>query len=910
MSQKLTATLRLQLINGVSGEAKEIEDSLKRVDKSLKGFGKGGTPAVDLLTRKLAALKKQTEAYDNYRKAQSRQFAAGAEFNKARMAVESYAKEMAKAGAPSQAMRRNMFFARNEVKLAAAAFREETNAANAAKKALESLAGVGAGKLVKSQRQIREEIKRTADELRKANQEAKKASNPPSSGGRRGGGSAAGIIGGAGAVYYGKTGSQQAFFNAVNMDEATRFQRAVGGISEEKQKPLTQQAFKIGQETRYTNQDVVEAQTQLIQAGVRDIDTILNLTESVKNYSLAMRVTMDEGADTVRSVLQSTNKDISDPKKAKKVADEMVNFMVDMAKRGGMSDSDIQMFFKYGGASGKASGFSDSTLGSVGVQLRRGGLHGEEAGVFMRAAAAKMVSPTNKGQAALNTMGIEYSDYASMPDVLSADNIEKKFKRDFGKKLTKSQKSDLEELLQNGSYIDEKTGEEMPIGADQSVFTEKVSEILSGSFQKDKKGKMAAADSNKLAAKLGEFYKLSVESVDVEGLFAAIMESNPTLAQLNAMFTERQGGRAAIVRDRYASFKADKYGLEHVPGDRAKQIGDEVHGGMYGDWMQLTGAVETLFTKIGQDWESTISPLMKGLSATIDAMANAPQSIRMLATAATGAAVALGGITAVRGISGILSSLLGGTAGAAATGGGGFLAGLLGGAGRGALGILGSGPAMAAGGYGGAMYLLNQLFPGDAVKGRPGQYGQAAYPKRTYSDGSSDVRPMPGIQGETNSLDAFEMRAKDVGRTSKEALSFTATPGVNLSALDALIAHAKAGSAALQAIGGGIPTRVQGGHSDARPMPSSPSGSGVMGRRALGGSVAAGREYIVGERGEERVSFASNGYVTPNSKISGSRIGRVNFNINSTDPMGAAREIERVLSQLLGRSHDLAIDGR
>jgi hypothetical protein len=47
------------------------------------------------------------------------------------------------------------------------------------------------------------------------------------------------------------------------------------------------------------------------------------------------------------------------------------------------------------------------------------------------------------------------------------------------------------------------------------------------------------------------------------------------------------------------------------------------------------------------------------------------------------------------------------------------------------------------------------------------------------------------------------------------------------------------------------------------------SGAKVSGKRADGGSVMAGRSYLVGEKGPEIVTFGNNGYVTPNHKLGG-----------------------------------------
>lgn len=44
MANSLTATLRLQLIDAVSGPSKGIEGALGKIDSSLKNIGKGGAP--------------------------------------------------------------------------------------------------------------------------------------------------------------------------------------------------------------------------------------------------------------------------------------------------------------------------------------------------------------------------------------------------------------------------------------------------------------------------------------------------------------------------------------------------------------------------------------------------------------------------------------------------------------------------------------------------------------------------------------------------------------------------------------------------------------------------------------------------------------------------------------------------
>ncbi|MCM0751605.1 hypothetical protein DEA98_10405 [Brucella pseudogrignonensis] len=89
----------------------------------------------------------------------------------------------------------------------------------------------------------------------------------------------------------------------------------------------------------------------------------------------------------------------------------------------------------------------------------------------------------------------------------------------------------------------------MPVGSDRGMFTSGIMDILEPLF-----GKMSAKDKKDVAKKLGDFHKFSAESVDSERLLMDILKSDPTIAQLNAFFTQRQGARAGVLSDRFPSF--------------------------------------------------------------------------------------------------------------------------------------------------------------------------------------------------------------------------------------------------------------------------------------------------------------------------------------------------------------------
>ena len=371
-----------------------------------------------------------------------------------------------------------------------------------------------------------------------------------------------GAVAGAVAGYKAKQFSVDAINLAAEMDIAVRKQRVATDVSEAVQKQLLiPQAKRIGQETQFSNIDIVKAQTATMQSlpVAQNIKGEVGaaLVEQVKNYAQIMEADMTKSAEGLRSFLQTTNKDITTKEKAVAEATRGTNLLVKMAKMGGMSDDDVQAFVKYGFPTATQAGLSDTTTGALGTVGRRGGLRGDELGVFVRAAASKLVAPTQKGREALIAAGIDLDQFTKMPGGLSAETLEKFQKNRFGKDFSEDQRSRLTDLLENGEVV-----------GDREQFTSQVSAIVSESFDKTKGGKTKAQDAQKIAKMVGDFYKLSVESTDTEGLLRAIM-TNPkmTVGLRNAFFTDKHGGKAGILASKMDQFNEAKGELDHVAQD-------------------------------------------------------------------------------------------------------------------------------------------------------------------------------------------------------------------------------------------------------------------------------------------------------------------------------------------------------
>ena len=111
------------------------------------------------------------------------------------------------------------------------------------------------------------------------------------------------------------------------------------------------------------------------------------------------------------------------------------------------------------------------------------------------------------------------------------------------------------------------------------------------------------------------------------------------------------------------------------------------------------------------------------------------------------------------------------------------------------------------------------------------------------------------------------------------------------------------GSAATSGIEALIGTAATTGYEASSDSFYSSAGSGLLGlltgARASGGAVSAGGTYLVGEEGPELLTMGGNGYVTPNSAISGGE-SAISVSMPVTiDARGADAGVEQRISSAM-----------
>jgi hypothetical protein len=391
----LTSNLTIRLTDDVSGRAKQMAGQLGKIGTELKKLDQ-----IEVFRKSMASF---SEARTKMRAAQKQVEELARQFAAAKKAADSLGS--AEAARKVAELGRAYERAKRQVSAAARAFDKQKTAVLGAKGALSS-SGIAINRLTSEQGRLAAAVERTNQRL---------ARQARIAGVFRGAG---GAFAGLGAGYATKRVGQKAIVSAAEFDIGVRKQRAFTDISAADQSEiLVPQAKRIGQDTQFSNLDVVKAQTKAMQGlpsnigGRAKAQVAAGIMEHVKNYALVMEADLETSAEAIRSYLQTTGQDISTPAKAVAASQRATNQLVKMAKLGGMSDEDVQGYLKFAAASGTAVGLSPESMMAIAALARRGGLRGDEAGVFMRATAGKLASPTKGGLTAMNSAGIRYSDF-------------------------------------------------------------------------------------------------------------------------------------------------------------------------------------------------------------------------------------------------------------------------------------------------------------------------------------------------------------------------------------------------------------------------------------------------------------------------------------------------------------------
>lgn len=653
MAKIIEATAVISAKDMTGAALQSVIGKLNGVSKAGAAIGKTLGGAAGEMGKRIEEINKKLRSIDNFRTMSKGLDQASLKLRQTQQEASRLGAAMAAMERPTRAVEREYARATQAVERASQAFRQQGQAVRAARSALNE-AGIPVNQIARQQSQLTHALNATTSAMQR---QAHAARSGPW-GGRAFSGSGVPLIprnpsrvitpgASAAAAAAAATGDRDvghafaggflahraaqvgkaSILAGAEYDYAVRRQRAFADLTEEEQQTiLGPQARRIAIDTKFSNVDVVDAQTEVsrrLPAQLKKGAVIAPIIDQVKNYALATKgVDMNASAEAVTGFLMSAGKDISTAAKAEDEARRATNLLIRMQKIGGMSHEDIMPFVARGVSAGRIAGLSDETMGAMAVGMRRNNISGDQAGTALRTISSKLVAPTQKGLAALATAGIDYNTFTKMPGGLSVDALEGKFRQDFGKSFTPAIREKLAETLADPDVI-----------GSRGAFTEAVTGAVSELFPKNKKGKTSAIDLRNIAKKVGEFHKLSVESVNSEGLLQAIIERDPSLAILNAFATDKHGNKLGLVAKSFEQFMKDRSDLGNVSPGYGDHISKEITGGLGGAVERLTGSIENLILSMSKANESFLTISIDKLGNAIDAISDMPKPLMQFSTA-------------------------------------------------------------------------------------------------------------------------------------------------------------------------------------------------------------------------------------------------------------------------------------
>lgn len=592
------------------GNSKAIQEQAK----SLQTLERAHEGAQRVVTRTAAAFRDQTAAWKD-----------------ARSVAASHGINVSRLGAEQGRLRGGIDFA-------AADLLRQARAADARGTLLDRRPGIMAARTARADQAWAERQARA--------EQFHAARTGPRSEPREGGGLVdAGVGFGAGAAA--KRVFEKATSTFAEMDDATRFQRVILGITPEQQKTLTAQAMRIGQDTSLRNADVVKGQTRIgssLSDHLKTPGVIAAITQNASDYAQAMNVSLDDAAEAVQGRMLSLRYDMSTPEAAANSAKHAANRLVQFAKSSGANHNDIMGYGKFGNAPGHVAGFSEEMSDAMAAQLRRIGYEGSMAGNFVRAAATKLAVPTQKGLTALASAGIEHDDYVSRDKRMSVDNLEKVVSGRYGKKLNASQKRRIAGIFDDDDMVGKR-----------EEFVPAVSGILEETLAKrTKKGKVNAKDAESIAKAVNEFLSASAGATDIERLMKDVIRKGITPALGKYLFGQEHGGRAMALD--LKTLEKDQATFRNTPDNRASDVGVKRNEGVSGARLRFQGSQETALNRVAQVWERELAVSYDAAGNALDRVSNlSDQALRAgtVALAASAGLLSLKGAAAAASLLGI-----------------------------------------------------------------------------------------------------------------------------------------------------------------------------------------------------------------------------------------------------------------
>lgn len=330
------------------------------------------------------------------------------------------------------------------------------------------------------------------------------------------------------------------------LDKELSTMRAVGDFDQTSMALMVKQQRDLARIYGQSPEQVAHGQQELVK---RHFDAATTQAFIEKSAVLAQALGTDVARATtaLEGVIFGYGEHVKSAADAARLGQRYADISSIMAKRGAMSIEDIEGYWKYAAAGARSAGLSPEQAAALGMTLRRENFAGEEAGVFTRQLAARIMMPTREGRMALAAAGIDLSKYVD-PTRRDASALNIALGENIGKTLGPAATKALQSALDSGKI------------ADARGFAQSVIRYFEGDH-----GHQRAKDTNALAKQATDFWKVSQGKVDGSGLWNAIV-SKMSPQEAMAFLGVKQGSKAASILSQLSQLREYESGLSSGSG--------------------------------------------------------------------------------------------------------------------------------------------------------------------------------------------------------------------------------------------------------------------------------------------------------------------------------------------------------
>jgi len=194
----------------------------------------------------------------------------------------------------------------------------------------------------------------------------------------------------------------QALKSMADFEQSINVMAAAAGKTAEEIKPLRQQALQLGQDTALAATDIASAQLALTKLGLT-LDEVKSITPAVVNLAVIEGLDPQRAAEIVGAIQMQFRRGAGQ-------ATETVDILAQASRISAANVSDLGGAMKYAGVTAQQAGQSIETTAAALVGLSKGGLDGFTAGTSLRQMFSDLIAPSIMARAEMAKYGITVRD--------------------------------------------------------------------------------------------------------------------------------------------------------------------------------------------------------------------------------------------------------------------------------------------------------------------------------------------------------------------------------------------------------------------------------------------------------------------------------------------------------------------